>query len=69
MAGYEHLEGLLAGGGSDWPPQQMQQTIQHVEPPPEKDYVLEWTAGVVVPLVIAISGWYFMSRRNKDQGS
>ena len=49
--------------------QQVQQTL----PPeitvvvPEGDTTLLWIAGVIVPLIIGIGGWYFNYKRKKDE--
>ena len=36
----------------------------HIEQPPQ-DNTLLWVSGVVVPLVIAIVGWWLVHRRRK----
>lgn len=67
MAGETELM-MLAGGPVDDMPQQtviLQPEVTIVQPPP--DNTLLWVSGVVVPLVIAIVGWWLVHRRKSPE--
>ncbi len=60
---------MIAGGGNldDMPQQQaivIQPEVTVVQPPP--DHTLAWTAGVVVPLLVAGIGVWLHFRKKKD---
>jgi len=55
-------ENMLAGGGGDFPEQQT--IIQIVAPP--ADYTLIMVTGVLVPLLIAMVGWWLQHRWRKQ---
>lgn len=66
MAGETELM-LLAGGPVDDMPQQtviLQPEVTVVQPPP--DHTLAWTAGVVVPLLVAAIGVWLHFRKKGD---
>lgn len=64
-------EFMVAGGG-DLPEQRMMQQqamipevrVEVVQPP--QDNTLLWASGVIVPLIIAMVGWWIHSHRKKD---